>query len=385
MQDGGASGVGRQQGDTMTVGRRRPQLAGLALAALAAFVAACAAGPVATPSGPTASPRPTPTPIGSPRPSDLPSLEACPNFVEVVETGPLPGDDGTEDGPLAREQARISADVDAAVAYGARFPDEFGSVRYENGPRVRLVIGFTSHIAEHCAALRELLEYPDEFEIIRQPATEAQLMAAMDEIVEMARPSLQGVGLAAEVIHVTLRADGEPFAAEILEAYGDLVEITVGMLPYPNRFAGPAGCGGEALAVSDAPLELVVDLEADAIKPGADFHGTVEIANTGPAPFDFQSGPTQTAAVYLPGADSPVGFFTGGMDAIGYGATIEPGASITLDVIGGTASCDPGLGWALPPGAYEVRVHVAVYTMVDNGPTEVAYVVSPPVPLTIEP
>lgn len=369
----------------MTAGRHRFPFAGLTSVGVALLAAACAAGPASAPPDPTASPRPTPTPVGSARPSDLPSLEACPNFVEVVETGPMAGDDGTEDGPVAREQARISADVDAAAAYGAGFPDEFGSVRFENGPRVRLVIGFTSHLAEHCAALRELLEYPEEFEIVRQPATEAQLMAAMDQIIEMARPSLQGVGLAADVIHVTLRADGEAFAAEILEAYGDLVEITVGLLPYPNRFAVPAGCGDEPLAASDAPLDLAVDLAADVIQPGADFRGEVEITNIGPEPFDFQSGPTQTAAVYLPGADSPVGFFTGGMDAIGYGATIAPGESITLDVIGGTASCDPALGWALPPGAYEVRVHVEVYTMVANGPTEVGYVVSAPLPLVIEP
>jgi hypothetical protein len=366
-------------GGTRRLGRFR-----LVLALSVWLIGACGANAPSS-AGPTATTRPSPTPVGSPRASDLPSVEACPNFVEVVETGPMPGDDGTENGPVAREQARISADVDAAAAYGARFPTEFGSVRYENGPRVRLVIGFTSHVAEHCAALRELLEYPDEFEIIRQPATEAQLMQAMDDIIELVRPSMQSVGLGADIIHVNLRADGEPLAAEVLEAYGDLVEITVGMLPYPNRFAGPAACGNEPIEVSDAPLELAVDLESDVIKPGVDFRGEVTISNTGPDPFDFQSGPTQTASVYLPGAESPVGFFTGGMDSIGFGATIEPGASITLDVIGGTASCDPALGWALPPGEYEVRVHVEVYTMVDNGPTEVGYVVSPPMGLTIEP
>ncbi|HEX5589988.1 MAG TPA: hypothetical protein VFX65_06840, partial [Candidatus Limnocylindrales bacterium] len=108
--------------------------------------------------------------LGTPSAAPGDGLAACPNFVEVVETGPMPGDDGTEEGPVAREQERIRDDVDAASAYGAEHPDEFASVRFENGPRVRLVIGFTAHIAEHCAALREILEYPDEFEIIRQPA-----------------------------------------------------------------------------------------------------------------------------------------------------------------------------------------------------------------------
>jgi hypothetical protein len=53
--------------------------------------------------------------------------------------------------------------------------------------------------------------------------------------------------------------------------------------------------------------------------------------------------------------------------------------------VGGTASCDPALGYALPPGDYEVRVPVVQLTMHDNAPTEVSYVLSEPVPLTITP
>jgi hypothetical protein len=347
------------------------------LAAVVVTVAGCYSGSPAP--GVTAEPPASGSPV-----APL-ATAGCPNFVEVVETGPVPGDDGTEDGPVARAQQRISGDVDLAVQYGADHPDEFASARYENGPRVRLVVGFTTHIEEHCAAIRAILEYPDEFEIIRQSATEGQLMAAMDDIIGMVDRSFQSVGLGAGVIHVNLRADGEDLAAGVFEKYGDLVEITVGLLPYPDRFAGPVQCGTDGLNVSDAPLDLEAELNTGVIKPGADFRGQVKITNTAAVPFDFQSGPTQTAAVYLPGADVPVGFFTRGLDSIGYGATIAPGESITLDVVGGTASCDPALGWALPPGSYEVRVHVEVYTMHDNAPTEVAYVLSPPVPLTIVP
>jgi hypothetical protein len=315
-----------------------------------------------------------------------PTAAGCPNFVEVVETGPLPGDDGTEDGPVAREQQRIGGDVDAAAAYGAAHPDEFASVRYENGPRVRLVIGFTAHIAEHCSALRELLEYPDEFEIILQPTTEAQLDDAMREIIEMAGASFQSVGRGGGVIHVNLRADGEDVAAKVHAAYGELAEIVVGMLPYPDRFGGPPLCEPAAdVLPSLAPLDVDLGLDSDSVASGADFHGDVIITNTDTLPFDFQSGPTQTAVVYLPGATTPSGFFTGGMDAMGFGARLAPGESVTLDVVGGTASCDPALGYALPPGSYEVRVRVLVQTQHDNAPTEVSYLLSEPVPLTIVP
>jgi hypothetical protein len=357
--------------------RQSASLASL-LAAVVVTVAGCYSG------APAPGATDVPLVTGSPEASEV--LADCPNVVEVVETGPIVGgEEITEDGPLVREQQRLESDMTAVQDYVRDHPGEFASIRWENGPRVRIVVGFTGHIEEHCAAIRAILEYPDEFEIIHQSATQAQLMAAMDDIIVMVDRSFQGVGLGAGVIDVNLRADGEDLAAEVFEKYGDLVRITVGLLPYPDRFAGPAVCRTDQLNVSDAQLDLAAELNANFIRPGADFRGKVTITNTAAAPFDFQSGPSQTAAVYLPGADLPVGFFTGGMDDIGYGATIAPGGSITLDVVGGTASCDPALGWALPPGSYEVRVQVEVYTMHDNAPTEVGYVLSPPVPLTIAP
>ena len=353
----------------------------IAVAAVLA-VAACGTGQ------PGASAPPSETPIAT-SPSLSPTASGgCPNFVEVVATGPLPGDDGTEDGPVAREQQRIAGDADLAVQYGADHPDEFASLRYENGLRVRLVIGFTAHIEQHCAALRAILEYPDEFEIIRQPATEARLDEIMGEIIDMVGGTFQSVGRGAGVIHVNLRADGDDVAANVVAAYGDLVEITVGLLPYPDRFAGLPLCGPEpGEATSEAPLTAAAELDSDVVASGADFRGKVTITNSGDVAYDFQSGPTQTAVVYLPGAATPSGFFTGGMDAIGFGATLARGESVTLDVVGGTASCDPSLGYALPPGSYEVRVQVQVQvqTMHDNAPTEVAYLLSDPVPLTIVP
>jgi hypothetical protein len=351
-----------------------------AIAAL--MVAGCgAAGPVASPIPPTTMASPS-----SSSGSSSSEVPACPNFVEVVETGPLPGDDGTEDGPLARAQQRLSGDIDAAVAYGAEHADEYASIRYENGPRVRIVIGFTAHVDEHCAALRELLEYPDEFEIILQPATEARLDEIMNELVGLAGDRMRSVGRGAGVVHLALRADGESVAAEVLAAYGGLVEITVGMLPYPDRFSGDPLCGPLIGPIAvDAPLVAAATLDGDTVRSGQDFRGTITVRNVGADVFDFQSGPTQSAVVFRRGADAPSGFYTGGMDDIGYGARLAPGESVELKVIGGTASCDPALGYALPPGEYEVSVPVVLLTMHENAPTEVSYVLSGRIPLTVVP
>lgn len=323
----------------------------------------------------------TPTPTG-----ELPSVTACPNFVEVVETGQMPGDNGAEDGPVAREQQRIGGDVDVAIAYGADHPDEFASVRYENGPRVRMVIGFTAHIEEHCAALRAILEYPDEFEIIRQPATELRLEQIQEALATRYRELMRSVGRGAGVIHLVLRADGQDAAAEVLAEYGELVEITVGLLPYPDRFGGDPAC--EALVgpiAGDSQLVAVAHVEARSVRSGLDFRGTVTVRNTGADAFDFQSGPRHAAVVFKPGSESPSGFYTGGMDAVGFGKRLAPGESVDLELVGGTASCDPALGYALPPGQYEVRVPVVLLTLHDTAPTDVSYILSDAVPLTIVP
>jgi hypothetical protein len=364
--------------------RRVPALRCCSLVGVAVlFVAGCTVSPPGSSGEPTATPTVTATPTPTAQP---PSVAACPNFVEVVETGPLPGDDGTEDGPVAREQQRISGDVDLGIAYGADHPDEFASIRFENGPRVRMVIGFTAHIEEHCAALRAMLEYPDEFEIIRQPATELRLEQIQEALVARYQGLFRSVGRGAGVIHLVLRADGEDAAAEVHAEYGELVEITVGLLPYPDRFAGDPVCEplvGPILA--DSQLVAVAQLDGPTVRTGLDFKGTVTVRNTGADAFDFQSGPRHAAVVFKPGSESPTGFWTGGMDAVGFGKRLAPGESVELELVGGTASCDPALGYALPPGQYEVRVPVVVLTDQGNAPTKVEYILSEAVPLTIVP
>lgn len=347
------------------------------------FVAGCSVSQPGLSGEPTVMPAVTATPAPTREP---PSVTGCPNFVEVVETGPLPGDDGTEDGPVAREQQRISGDVDRGIAYGADHPDEFASIRFENGPRVRMVIGFTAHIEEHCAALRAILEYPDEFEIIRQPATELRLEQIQEDLFARYRESMRSVGRGAGVIHLVLRADGEDVAEEVRAEYGELVEITVGLLPYPDPFAGDPVC--EPLVgpiVAESQLVAVALLDGPTVRSGLDFRGTVTVRNTGADAFDFQSGPTHAAVVFKPGSESPSGFWTGGMDAVGFGKRLAPGESVDLELVGGTASCDPALGYALPPGQYEVRVPVVVLTDQGNAPTKVEYILSEAVPLTIVP
>lgn len=352
------------------------------IAVVAALAIACGAGEPSSPgAGGSPSPSSAATPAGS---GAAPTTPPCPNFVEVVETGPMPTD-FSEDGPVAREQQRLSADMDAVNAYAGRHRDEFASIRFENGPRVRIVVGFTDHVEQHCAALRTLLAFPDEFEIIRQAQTEDRLEQIQGEIVKLGGPELLGVGIGAGTIDVQLRATGEAVADQIRLAYGDIVTIQVGLLPYPDRFAGDPLCGALEDVVVDSPLVATATLDVDTIQPGDDFRGSVRVTNTGTGTIDFETGSTASAIVFLPGSNRPVGYNVGGGSEMGFGAVLGPGDHLDIDVVGGTASCDPNLGYVLPLGRYDVRVPVERLENPGGPDLRITYILSEPLPLTIAP
>jgi hypothetical protein len=315
-------------------------------------------------------------------PANPGTVPGCPNFVTEVATGPPPTNI-TEDGPLAMAQERLADDITAANAYGMAHPEDFGSIRYENTPTVRIVIGFTDHLDVHCAALRDLLEYPDEFELVKDAAPQNRLLAIQEEISATFGEYVRGSGIGASGLAVSLRADGEEIAARIVEEYGNLVNLTVGALPYPDPTSGsPQPC--EAPPPPTDPTHLVASatLSGGTVAAGHDYSGTVTVTNTGDETVAFESGSPLVAFVYPAGGTEVVGIYTGGIAGVGVGGDLAPGESIDIDVIGGTASCDPDLGYALPPGDYDVRVPVELYEHPSGG-FAVHAILSDPVPLEI--
>jgi len=338
--------------------------------------------PASTPQASTANGSPVPA---SGQPASVPG---CPNYVLEPETGPLPSE-LTEDGPIAQGQGRLQNDIALAQQYGAGHADDFGSIRFENVPRVRIVIGFVANLESHCTALRDLLEFPDDFEIIWSPATEADLTTILGEISATYRQHLVGAGLMSDSIEVTLRADGEATAAEITTAYGSLVDIWVGMLHYPDRRLGE-GASCATLMPEPAvglPLRAAVKrLTRTEIRSGADFEGDVTVLNFGTTAFDFESGRPLTALLFAPDRTTPIGAYVGNVAGTGAGALIEPGGTYDLDFLGGTASCDPAVGYAVPPGDAFVVVPVDVYKRTDpNGPAQFLKLFSEPMPIRIVP
>lgn len=347
---------------------------------IALLTAACTVGP-----GLSSQPDATDAAIPSPPAASGPVTADCPNFVEVVETGPLPTEI-TEFGPIPMAQNRLQNDIEAAVAYGAQHPQEFASVRFENAPRVRIVIGFTDQVDVHCAALRALFEFPDEFEIIVQPKTARDLEAIQGEIGVLGGSKLRYVGIGAGTIDAGFRADGEAIAEEVWTKYGDLVRIQVGLQPYP-RGSGPSGDCAARLGpvVTDTALTATLSLHSAVVRSGEDFDATASVTNSGSSPIDFESGEPMTAFIYRSGTDQIVGAYDGGIGGVGLGKTLAPGESIDVNVLGGTASCLAELGYALPPGTYDVRAAIDQYEHPPAGGVIITYLLTAPVSLTVIP
>jgi hypothetical protein len=133
------------------------------------------------------------------------------------------------------------------------------------------------------------------------------------------------------------------------------------------------------------PLVATITVDPARVQSGLDFRGSVRVTNDGSKPFDFESGWPVSATVFRRGTDEVVGGYSGGIGGVGFGDVLQPGESVELDALGGTASCDPALGYALPPGTYDVRAQVDQYTMHENAPTETRYLVSDSAALTIAP
>jgi hypothetical protein len=120
------------------------------------------------------------------------------------------------------------------------------------------------------------------------------------------------------------------------------------------------------------------------VPSGADFESTVRVTNTGQETITFESGQPMIGFVFRPGEETPIAVYVGDVAGTGVGAELAPGDVIDIEVLGGTASCDPALGYRLPPGRYEVRTPVDQYEY-PGGEFEHHAILSSPTPLVITP
>lgn len=112
----------------------------------------------------------------------------------------------------------------------------------------------------------------------------------------------------------------------------------------------------------------------------------VTVINTGNDTVSVESGGTIVGFVVLEGTATVVGGYVGAMSlGLAFRSTLQPGQSAEIPVVIGTATCDPALGYALPPGRYEVVVAVTTSRPQSAGDSSSIQLVTVPSPLTVIP
>jgi hypothetical protein len=160
------------------------------------------------------------------------------------------------------------------------------------------------------------------------------------------------------VIVVGLRASAEELARKLHATYGDAVQLSVGLFPYPPPDAPERTCTRlPQTAPLHAPLAGALAVDGP-VGVGEFYRGSVRLTNAGPAPYELSTSSGFTAYLFRRGETTPIGASEGGSAGTGFGKTLAPGEFVQLDAGGGTASCDLALGYALSPGTYEARALV---------------------------
>jgi len=304
-----------------------------------------------------------------------------PTPVEVTEPCPESSRNSSGDASgMMAETDRLQPMIGAALAYGGEHPDEFGTygLVWHSNDDASVFISFTGHLDQHRAALTDVVEFPHELIVCQVAlpgrASQALIRALSAELAGRLVSVGQGVG----PVEVFLTETEEAMAGELVARYGDAVRVTVGLLPYPLEAASSV-CQAPVGDESPAGLEMtIVPLDEPLTSTGVQpVTFKVQLTNAGDAPIQFVSG--TASGTILDANGRVVGSAANiAIEDVGIPVDLSPRASTTLPGVVGLASCDPRLGYALPPGEYQLLA--SVHYSAGSGPSTV---LTPPTPITI--
>jgi len=286
---------------------------------------------------------------------DVTAVDVC--------AGEVPDDfefDADPDAMLS-EAGRLEPMLGQVLAYGGERPDEFAGYRLEwIGPNdASVVITMTGEIERHRSALVDIVEFPDELVVCEGPTSGESAQALLDEL----QPELNGRAASwgkdtAGHVEIGLFADDEAFAAELIERYGERVEVRVGAFEYPLPDPLPAStCPSLESTTERADLDIVAVAPTLPLqRSGGDVRSialVVELTNTGDGRVEFGSGAALGYLVNNAG-DVVAGPGQLGIPSVGLSIDVGPGESSTFPVVLSTASCDPRAGYVVPAGDYQL-------------------------------
>jgi hypothetical protein len=321
--------------------------------------------------------RPATTVLVAPDPSAPPVLSLPP----IAVTEPCPPSasvDGDGQGMTA-EQSRLEPMLGEALAYGSQHADQFGTyglIWHEDGS-ASVFVSFTADLDVHRAALEPMVEHREDLIVCQVAINGSTAQALQSTLAGELEGRFMSIGSGGTgPLEVTLAANEEELAGELVARYGSSIAVRVGALAYPIGTASsvcvdaPPASTVPGLRIGiTAPTE---PLSAAGVEPA---QLTVVLHNDGDTPIRFSSG--TAVGTILDGTGRVVSALVANMADVGIAVDLRPGTSTELPLVVSTASCDPAIGYTLPPGPYRLTAGV------HHADGESTTLHSPPVPITI--
>lgn len=153
---------------------------------------------------------------------------------------------------------------------------------------------------------------------------------------------------------VSLAAWATDIAERLHERFGSLVCLDVGFLEYPGRVVLDRG-----RVIARAPIVEQVDVNLEhpcQVASGHELHAEVTVRNRRRIPLAIRTNGQLTAAVLDPASGDVVGGFAGAQASPLVVFNAEPEITVQIPVLIGTASLEPRIGYAIPPGEWQFDV-----------------------------
>ena len=268
---------------------------------------------------------------------------------------------------IGSEQGKLRDDVQMVRQYGESHPESWVGLRFENEPLVRIIAVFAGDELEaHESELRRLVAHPDQLEVRYSPWPRTRLDEIRAEVDDLAasaeRGAFSGWGVGRGTVNIRLRADQEDLAEKLHERYGAAVDLVVGWLHFPNaEILTPDGWSRTAKSRHPEPEEipdgLHVSLDEElVVHSGGNLRSTIRLHNQTQDEVVVMTNGQVTARVVDPRTRCDIGGYSGAQTLPLVRFHVPAGESVEIPLLIGTASVDPALGYAVPPGQWAIQV-----------------------------
>jgi hypothetical protein len=262
------------------------------------------------------------------------------------------------------EREKLLNDLESIRRYGDTHRGVLVQAWFENLPSARVVALLGGQgTDEYERDLRAMVKYPDQLDVRHMDRTPAELDRIRAEVTELVIGRFVQMGPREGILVVHLRADQAELARQLHDRYDGLVGLMVGRLPYPDAHAEGVVSRRKRFRPTHVtrarlPAHIEVSLvEKIEVVSGGQVKSQLRVWNRGSADIAVNThGYQLTALVVDPATGEIVGEVENIFPAVLGVFEVPAGGVRDIPLLIGTASLNPDLGWAVPPGRWAIQV-----------------------------